>query len=157
MLSYCNILMEVIFWNGDWIYLIIHWKNIRAVVRFALISSDCTSYVDRVRVIKKKYGLGFPSLLFNFIYLNRPFPNLTLLKILLFRLYFRKFLNGYLPLKNISFQNFKPIFSVILRIFDLKCHGQTSLKVTFLAFGLIFMNFRKLESFHRENKKFDWH
>ena len=30
--------------------------------------------------------------------------------------------------KKRSLQNFKPLFPVILRIFDHKCHGETSLK-----------------------------
>ena len=39
-------------------------------------------------------------------------------------------------MKKITFQNFTPIFPVILRIFDHECHGKTSLKVAFVMFGL---------------------
>ena len=53
--------------------------------------------------------------------------------------------------------NFKPFFSIILRNFDLKCYGQASLKIVFVMFGLVFMKFRKLKSFHRENKIIDRH
>ena len=35
----------------------------------------------------------------------------------------------------INFQNFKPLFPVILRIFDLECHGQAPLKIAFVKFG----------------------
>ena len=47
-------------------------------------------------------------------------------------------------------QNCWPIFPVILRIFDLKCHGQISLKLSFIMFGLIFENLMKLTSLHRK-------
>ena len=55
----------------------------------------------------------------------------------------------------INFQSFKPHFLVILRIFDLECHGQAPLKIAFVKFGDIFMKFRKLKSLHLENKKLD--
>ena len=51
-----------------------------------------------------------------------------------------------------SLQNFKPLFPVILWIFDLECHSQVSLKVTFVEFGLTFMKFRKLKGLHLEPK-----
>ena len=87
--------------------------------------------------------------------LNRPFPNLILLRTLLFRLCLRKFVTGLLIRKKISFQNDKPIFPAILQILDLECHGQTSLEVTFVIFGLAFMKFRELKRLPRENKKLD--
>ena len=72
----------------------------------------------------------------------------------LFHLYIRKFVNSWLNyLQKISLQNFKPLFPLILRIFDLECHGQTSLKVAFVKFAHVFIKFRKLESLHMENKK----
>ena len=53
-------------------------------------------------------------------FVNLLFPNLMLFQILLFRLYFGKFVNSLLnyPQKEKSLQNFKPLFPVILRIFD---------------------------------------
>ena len=86
--------------------------------------------------------------------INRLFPNLILFQIFLFRLYIRKFVNSLLNYpQKISLQNFKPLFPLILRIFDLECHGQTSLKVDFVKFAPVFIKFRKLESLHMENKK----
>ena len=52
-------------------------------------------------------------------------------------------------------QNFKPLFPVILRIFDLECHGQASLKVAIVKFDPAFMKFRKLKSL--KNKELDRH
>ena len=49
-------------------------------------------------------------------------------------------------------QNFKPLFPIILPIFDLECHGQASLKIAFVTFRLAFMKFRKLKSLDLENK-----
>ena len=54
-------------------------------------------------------------------------------------------------------KNFKPIFPVILRRFDLKCHRQTSLKAALAPFGLAFIKFRKLKNLHWENKKRNLH
>ena len=73
-----------------------------------------------------------------------------LFQILLFRLYFGKFVNSLLnyPQKEKSLQNFKLLFPVILRIFDQECHDETSLKVVSVKFVHIFMKFRKLESLH---------
>ena len=89
---------------------------------------------------------------------NRLFPNLILFQIFLFRLYIRKFVNSLLNYpQKISLQNFKPLFPLILQIFDLECHGQTSLKVAFVKFAHVFMKFRKLESLHMENKKLHRH
>ena len=51
-----------------------------------------------------------------------------------------------------NLQNFKPLFPIVLRIFDLECHGQASLKIAFVKFGHIFRKFRKLRSLHLENK-----
>ena len=84
---------------------------------------------------------------------NRLFPNLILFQIFLFRLYIRKFVNNLLNYpQKISLQNFKSLFPLILRIFDLECHGQTSLKVAFVNFAHVFMKFRKLESLPMEKK-----
>ena len=47
-------------------------------------------------------------------------------------------------LKNVRLQNLKLIFPVILQMFDLESHGQTSVKVELVMFGLVFMKFRKL-------------
>lgn len=69
----------------------------------------------------------------------------------------KKRFDDYLPIKKVNLQNYKPLLPVILQIFDLKCHGQTSVKVAFVIFGLIFIKFRKLKSLHRENKKLDLH
>ena len=89
---------------------------------------------------------------------NQLFPNLILFQIFLFRLYIRKFVNS-LPNypQIISFQNFKPLFPLILQLFDLECHGETSLKVAFVKFVHVFMKFRKLESLDMENKKLHHH
>ena len=57
----------------------------------------------------------------------------------------------------ISWKNLKPLFPLILQIFDLECHGQTSLKVAFVKFPHIFMKFRKLESLYMKNKKLHRH
>ena len=82
-----------------------------------------------------------------------------LFQILLFRLYFGKFVNSLLNYsqKERSLQNFKLLFPVILRIFDHECHDETSLKVASVKFVHIFMKFRKLESLHLENIKLDRH
>ena len=52
-------------------------------------------------------------------------------QIFLFCLYIRKFVNSLLSYPQIkkSLQNFKPLFPLLLRIFDLECHGQASLKL----------------------------
>ena len=76
----------------------------------------------------------------------------------IFRLYISKFVNRLLNYpQKISLQNFKPLFLLIFRIFDLECHDQTSLKVAFVKFADVFMNFRKLESLHMENKRLHRH
>ena len=46
-------------------------------------------------------------------------------------------------LKNARLQNLKLIFLVILRIYDLECHGQTSVNVDLIMFGVVFMKFKK--------------
>ena len=84
--------------------------------------------------------------------IDQLFPNLILFQVFLFCLY--SLLNY--PQK-ISLQNFNPLFPLILQIFDLECHGQTSLKVVFVKFSHVFMKFRKLESLHMENKKLHHH
>ena len=89
---------------------------------------------------------------------NRLFPYLILFQIFLFRLNIKKFVNSLLNYaQKLSLQNFKPLFPLILRISDLECHGQTSLKVAFVKFAYVFMKFRKLESLHMENKKLHHH
>ena len=54
-------------------------------------------------------------------------------------------------------ENLQLIFLLILRIFDLEFHGQTSVQVELVMFGLVFMKFRKLRSLYRENKKLNFH
>ena len=73
---------------------------------------------------------------------------MILFQTFLFRMHLRKFIHDLFtyPLNKLSLQNFEPIFLVNLRIFDLKCHGQTSLKVATVMFCLAFMKFRKLKS-----------
>ena len=86
------------------------------------------------------------------------FPNLILFQFFLFRLYIRKFVNSFFNYpQKISLQNFKSLFPLILRFFDLECHDQTSLKVAFVKFAKVFMKFRKLESLHMKNKKLHRH
>ena len=82
-----------------------------------------------------------------------------LFQILPFPLYFGKFVNSLLnyPQKEISLQNFKPIFPLILRIFDQEYHRETSLKVASVKFIHVFVKFRKLESLLYENIKLDHH
>ena len=48
-------------------------------------------------------------------------------------------------------------FFVILRIFHLELHDQSSVKVELVIFGLVFMKFRKLRRLYRENKKLNLH
>ena len=83
-------------------------------------------------------------------FVNLLFANLMLVKILLFRLYFGKFANNLLNYtqKERNLQNFKPLFPVILRIFDHECHVETSLKVACLKFVHVFLKYRKLKSLH---------
>ena len=89
---------------------------------------------------------------------NRLFSEFNTFSNFLFHLHIRKFVNSLLNYpQKISLQNFKPLFPLILRIFDLECHGQTSLKVAFVKFAHVFMKFRKLESLHMENKKLHRH
>ena len=84
---------------------------------------------------------------------NRLFLYLILFQIFLFHLYIRKFVNSLLNYQQqISLQNFKPIFPLILRLFDLECHGQTSLIVAFVKFAQVFMKFRKLESLQTKHQ-----
>ena len=62
-----------------------------------------------------------------------------------------------LTLKKVGFQNLQLTFLVILQIFALECHHQTSAIAELVMFALVFMNFRKLSSLCRENKKLDFH
>ena len=84
---------------------------------------------------------------------NRPFPNLLFHQILLFRLHLRKCVNNLVihPQK-VRLQNLKLIFPVILRIFDIESHSQTSVKVASVMFALVFMKFRKLRSLYQKTK-----
>ena len=85
---------------------------------------------------------------------DRPLPNLLFCQILLFGLYLRKCANNLVvhPQKKVRLQNLQLTFLVILRIFVLECHGQTSVKVELVMFTLVFMKFRKLRSLCREKK-----
>ena len=85
---------------------------------------------------------------------NRPFPSLLFHQILLFLLDLRIWL---FVLKKVSLQNLKLIVLGIFGIFDLECHGQPSVKVELIMFGLVFTKFRKLRSLYRENKNLDLH
>lgn len=87
---------------------------------------------------------------------SRPFPKLIIFQTSLFCFNSRKHENW----KHVTYPKksklyFKQFFEVIIHIFDLKCHGYTSLKVAFEMFGLAFMKFRISKSLHQENKKFD--
>ena len=87
---------------------------------------------------------------------NRLFPHLIPFQNILFHLYVRKLVVrkfDHSPTKKDSLQNFKPIFAVVLQVFELECHGQASLKVEFVLFGLVFMKFRKFKILHQESKK----
>ena len=53
-------------------------------------------------------------------------------------------------LKKVRLQNFRLIFQVILRIFDLQYYGQIPVKIELVIYGLILMTFRKLRSLYRE-------
>ena len=50
----------------------------------------------------------------------------------------------------INFQNFKPLFPVILQIFDLECHDQAPLKIAFLKFGDVFMKSSRSSVFYKK-------
>ena len=55
-------------------------------------------------------------------------------------------------LKKVHLQNLKLIFPVILQIFDLECHVQTSVKDELIMFRLVFMKVRKLRGLCRGKK-----
>ena len=59
--------------------------------------------------------------------------------------------------EKVSLQNWRPIFLVILRIFDIEYHGQTSLKVAFVRFCLFFIMLKKLKTLSWENKNLHLH
>ena len=48
-------------------------------------------------------------------------------------------------------------FPVILRIYELECHNQTSVKVAFVMFGAAFMKSGKLKNLYCENKNLNLH
>ena len=56
--------------------------------------------------------------------------------------------------KRLCFQSF---FPVILRIYELECHDQTSVKVAFVMFGATLMKFGKLKNLYCENKNLNFH
>ena len=73
---------------------------------------------------------------------------------LLFGFYFKKRIdNLVIYSQKISLQNLDPILAMILRIFDLGYHSQSSPRV--VMFDLVLMKFRKLKCRPRENKKMD--
>ena len=90
-------------------------------------------------------------------WVNGPFPNLILFKFFYFAHILENLSSVCLITHEINFQNFAPLFPVILRIRDLECQGQAPLKINFVKFGDVFMKFRKLKSLHLENKKLDRH
>ena len=55
-------------------------------------------------------------------------------------------------LKKVHLQNLKLIFPVILQIFDLECHVQTSAKDELIMFRLVIMKVRKLRRLYRGKK-----
>ena len=60
---------------------------------------------------------------------NRPFLNLLFYQILLLRLHLTTHVNNLaIHPKKLRLQNLKLILLVILRVFDLERHGQTSVK-----------------------------
>ena len=74
---------------------------------------------------------------------NQPFPNLIFFQMSLFCFYFGKFANSLLNYpQKISLQNLKPLFSVRLQIFCLKCYSHTSFKNALVKFSPIFMRTR---------------
>ena len=88
---------------------------------------------------------------------NKPFPNLLFYPILLYHLHLTTHVNNLVihPQKKVHWQNLKLIFPVILQVFDLECHGQTSVKVELVMCRLLFMKSRKLKSCYWENEKLD--
>ena len=68
---------------------------------------------------------------------NRSFPKLIIL-----------------PIKNVNLQTFKSFFPYSLRICDLECHSQTTLKLRFLYLAFFSWNLENEKSFHRENKSY---
>ena len=86
---------------------------------------------------------------------NRTFPNLLFYQTLLFRLHLTKYVNNLVIHPRKIWKNWSWFFVAILRVFDLECNGQTSVKVELIMFGLVFMKLRKLRSLFRENEKLD--
>ena len=78
------------------------------------------------------------------LFVSRPFPNLILFQILLFCLYL---ITYFLPTKKEVYKIFEPIFPLVVRIFDLECHGETCLKLAIVMFGLVFIKCKLLKSF----------
>ena len=54
-------------------------------------------------------------------------------------------------------QNLNLTFLVILWIFNLECHGETSLKIELVMSGIVFMKFRKSRNLYQENEKLNLH
>ena len=100
--------------------------------------------------VKQQHNVGFFIFKFTLKYiLGNVYIN---------KIHVRKFVNSLLNYpQQISLQNFKPLFPLILQILDLECHGETSLIVAFVKFAQVFMKFRKLESLCTENKKLHCH
>ena len=95
------------------------------------------------------YALVFGNKPFDFIILSN-FVNSFV---------FKKIINNswLFTLKKSFFSKFKADFFVILRIFDLECLCQTSVKIKIIMFGFVFMKVRKLRSLYRENKELNLH
>ena len=129
------------------------WKPLTIITKHSTL--DVAAVLDPPLIIVTH---SMSSAFYVLVLRNITFPNLLFYQILLFRLYLRKYVNNLVihPQK-ICLQNLKLIFLAILRTFDLECHGQISVKVELVMFGLIFMNFRKLRNLYRENKKLDLH
>ena len=66
---------------------------------------------------------------------DSPFSNLSFYQMLLFRLYLRKSINNLV----------------------IHFHGQVSVKIELVMYGLVFMKFRKLRNLCQDNKKLDFH
>ena len=91
-------------------------------VKYLLVISFSGGYPLLV-VVTYSMSSAFYALFFG----DRPFPNLLIYQIFLFRLYLRKYVNNLVIhlQKKVRLKNLQLMFLVILRIFDLECHGQT--------------------------------
>ena len=57
-------------------------------------------------------------------------------------------MNLNLHVRNYGFK----VFPVVLQIYKLECHNQTSVRVAFVVFGAAFMKFKKSENLHGDKK-----